>query len=402
MILLISAVFPPEPVVSATVSHDLAVELSEDRQVIVLSPRSSRPFGFCFKNEATESRRFNQVILNSYICPESKLFGRMRESYSFGKHVVKFIRKNRTKIELIYINAWPLLAQYLIVKASKKYGIPSIIQVDDIYPESISNKIPILGGIITKILLPIDKYILRNVSKIIAISENMMATFVQSRGISKDKIEIVQNWQDEKEFIGFHEFKVLLQKSESVEKIFTFMYLGTIGPVAGVDFLIRSFAKASLKGVLLVIAGEGTKKKECIEIAKSYKGVNIKFWNVPAGKVPEIQDQADVMLLPVSRGASMTSVPSKLAAFMFSRKPVIACIDEGSDTANAITKAKCGWIVPPEDLDALADTMRKVIYTSRSDLLKYGLNGFKYAMENFSKKTNLQKMVNIINEMSRF
>lgn len=402
MILLISAVFPPEPVVSASISYDLAVALSEDHEVTVLTPRSSRPFGFCFKSEATETRRFNQVILNSYIYPESKLFGRMRESYSFGKHVVKYIKKNQTKIESVYINAWPLPGQYLIVKAVKKYSIPSVIQVMDIYPESLSNKIVIFGKIVQELFLPMDKFILRNVSKIIVISENMLNTLTETRDISAGKIEIVQNWQDESEFIKYHESRISSEERESAEKLFTFMYLGNIGPVAGVDFLIRSFAKANLKGVLLVIAGTGTKKKECIEIAEAYTSLNIKFWDVPAGKVPEMQDQADVMILPVKRGASMSSIPSKLTAFMLSRKPIIACTEEKSDTANAIIKAKCGWIVPSEDLDSMAEAMRKVVSVSKSDLHNYGLNGFKYAMENFSRKTNLQKIVNIIHETLKY
>lgn len=41
------------------------------------------------------------------------------------------------------------------------------------------------------------------------------------------------------------------------EQIFTFMYLGNIGPVAGVT-LIRSFAEAALPDAQLVIAGDGT------------------------------------------------------------------------------------------------------------------------------------------------
>jgi hypothetical protein len=47
-VVVISAVFPPEPVVSATLSADLARELAKKNNVTVLSPMPSRPLGFKF------------------------------------------------------------------------------------------------------------------------------------------------------------------------------------------------------------------------------------------------------------------------------------------------------------------------------------------------------------------
>lgn len=48
-VLIISAVFPPEPIVSAKLSEDIANGLVEhDIKVIVLHPRPTRPYGFEF------------------------------------------------------------------------------------------------------------------------------------------------------------------------------------------------------------------------------------------------------------------------------------------------------------------------------------------------------------------
>lgn len=399
MILLISAVFTPEPVVSASLTNDLALALSENLKVIVLTPKPTRPFGFSYTKELEEKRSFDHVVLNSYTCSESKILGRMRESYSFGKYAVNYIKKNLSDINCIYFNVWPLLAQYLIVKASKKYCIPSIIHVQDIYPESLLNKIHLFKGFIKKLLLPIDKYTLRNVSKIVAISDKMASTLIQSRGIQASKIEVVYNWQNENDFLKFHELKVTKNNNESENSTFTFMYLGNIGPVAKVDYLIRSFAKANIKNSLLIIAGSGSSKNNCVEIANSYKNAKIEFWNVPSGMVPEIQNKADILLLPVRKGASLSSIPSKLSAYMFSAKPIIASLEEKSDIASAINNSKCGWVVPPEDIDSLSDTLKAVSSIPKIERQEYGQNGFNYAMENFSKKENLKKLVSIINKM---
>ena len=113
---------------------------------------------------------------------------------------------------------------------------------------------------------------------------------------------------------------------------------------------------------------------------------------MPNGKVPEIQAQADVMLLPIKKGAAASSIPSKLPAYMFSKKPIIACVDSDSDTARVINAANCGWVLAPENTSILADKLKLVYAVSESKLSEKGNNGFDYAMEKLSKKKKLQKV----------
>lgn len=388
--LIISAVFPPEPVVSAKLSYDLALAVSETESVMVISPIPTRPFGFKFEDE-TQDNRFEHYRLNSYTCPESKLFGRLKETYSFGKATYEFIRENHDSISHIYSNTWPLFAQYSAVKAAKEFKIPITIHVQDIYPESLSNKLPFAGGILNMMLMPIDRYIFRNTTHIVAISEKMKHYLSESRKVGLDKISVVANWQDENAFIKYQD-----ENSPGMDRKFTFMYLGNIGPVAGIDLLIESFVDANLKDCMLVIAGAGAMKETLQKQAATYPDVNIEFWPVPDGKVQEIQGKADIMLLPMKKGAASSSIPSKLPAYMFSKKPVIACVDEDSDTALALKEGVCGWVLPPENVAALSECMRKVSGLSAEELLDKGKKGFDYSIRNFSKKSNLQKLIGII------
>ena len=391
-ILIISAVFPPEPVVSASLSRDIAAALAKDHKVTVLCPNPTRPHGFVFE-KAIDSLDYKVVRLNSYACSESKIFGRLRESYSFGKHCFEYISQNNIGIDLIYVNTWPLFAQYFTVKVGKKFEIPISIHVQDVYPESLANKLPLLKPLFNLILLPIDKYVLGNATKIIAISDKMKNYLIKTRKIEAEKIEVVQNWQDEKAFINY---EISVDQARFTKKLFTFMYLGNIGPVAGVDFLIDAFITASLESCRLVIAGSGSKKKS-LEDKVSLSGMpTIEFWPVPDGKVPEVQYQADVLLLPVNKGAASSSIPSKLPAYMFSKKPIIACVDIDSDTARAIDSANCGWILPPENISTLSGMMQKVATVAKVELKDRGENGFNYAIENLSQIKNSETVIKCI------
>ncbi len=389
-ILIISAVFFPEPVVSAKLSEDIATSLAEENNVTVLSPMPTRPFGFVFKDENKPFDKFKLVRLRSYTCPKSKALGRLRESYSFGLACKKYISRNFKDIDLIYMNSWPMFSQFVIMKMAIKHDIKVITHVQDVYPESLSNKLPKFSSVLNFIFMPIDKFVLKNSYRVIAISSKMKNLLAKTRELTESKIEVVQNWQDEELFTNY------LQTKKKNSNLLTFMYLGNIGPIAGIDLLLEAFSKANLNNSRLVIAGSGSKKEALQRNALELNPNTIEFWDVPEGKVPEIQGQADVMLLPIKKGAASSSIPSKLPAYMFSKKPIISCVDADSDTALAIKSSSCGWVLPPGNVDALTLKIKEIGKMTHVELLKTGINGFNFAYNNFSKKSNLKRLVSII------
>jgi len=391
-IIIFSATFPPEPTVSAKISYDLALELSKNNIITVVCPSSSRPLGFKFVKKV-EIFNFNVKVIDSYTCPELNLFGRFRESVSFGQKCKAFIRNNCQEIDLIYMNVWPLFAQFYILRAAIRYNIKVITHIQDVYPESQTNKLPApIKQLFNWFLLPIDKYVLKNSDHVITISEKMKGYLMKTRHLPIGKISVVTNWQDEKDCNRIQPKTKPITNSENL----TFMYLGNIGPVAGVEFLIESFAMANLSAARLVIAGSGSMKDYCQKLSMKFENLNIEFIDVPSDKVYEIQAQADVMLLPVKKGSAMSSIPSKLPAYMFSKKPIIGCVDIDSDTADSIIKSDCGWVIEPENKTQLIDMFKLISKKTHKLRAIKGGNGFNYAMEKFSQKVNLPKMVSLV------
>ena len=390
-ILIISALFPPEPVVSAMLSKDIAEQLSRHHIVVVLCPHPTRPEGFVFEKKF-EAENYKVQRLNSFTCASSDLLGRFRESYSFGVHCAKYIQKNSRLIDCIYINSWPLFAQSIIIKTANKFDIPCVLHIQDIYPESLTDKLPILiRKVVTTLLAPVDKSNLKNAKHILGISPNMISFLSKSRGINKYKFELIRNWQDDDQFISH-----IPQIDKEEKKAFIFMYAGSLSQSAGVASLINGFHKAGLPNAKLIIAGNGSDKKNCIEIANSFANNQIEFCEVAPDKVPELQSQSDILCLPLRKGIAKTATPSKLTAYLLSAKPVIACVEDESDVANVINEANCGFVIEPENVEILAETMQKVYGIKQSELENLGKNGREYALKNLSKKINLQKVVTVI------
>lgn len=393
-ILIISATFPPEPIVSSYLSYDIATDLAVENEVTVLCPKPTRPFGVDYGKTNTQYNpsSFKRLQLSSFTSAKFSLFGRLRETYSIGRCCKSYIKKNHSNIDVVYVNTWPLFGQYFVIREAKKFNLPVVIHIQDIYPESLLGKLPFCRNFFYRILLPFDKYIQQNADKVITISPSMRSLLVKSRELEEGKVEVVYNWQNEDKFIDYKKNK----KIESGNSPFTFMFLGSLNVTAGVHILISAFAITDLKNSRLVIAGNGPEKDNLIALAQTYQNVNIEFWDAQIQSVPQIQDKADVLLLCLSKGAAQFALPSKLPAYLFSEKPVIASVDEDSDVAKSIISAKCGWVVPPENIEILADAMVKAASIPSDKLKVHGKNGFDYAMEKLSRKTNLRKVVLII------
>ncbi len=394
-ILIISAVFPPEPVVSAQISYDLAENLCKQNEVTVLCPKPTRPFGYSFKNEKDIKFNYKVIRLSSFTCPESKIIGRMKESKSFGNRCADYISEHKNDIDIIYANAWPLFSQKTIVKTAKKYKIPCILHIQDIYPESLIKKLPVFAKkIINLIFLSLDKAILSMATHIIGISPAMISYLAASRNISLDKFTLVRNWQNDKAFIEY------IPTFSSDNNTFIFMYVGSITPSADVENIIQSYHAAALQNAKLIIAGNGTDKEKCIQNTKKLNNPTIEFIEVSSDKVAETQSKANILLLPLKKGIAETATPSKLTAYLLSAKPIIACVEENSDVAQIIKDSDAGFVIEPENVEMLASLMRKVIGMNKNYFVKMGKKGRKYAMKELSREANLPKIVALIEKFA--
>ena len=389
--LIISSVFPPEPVVSANISFALANELKNYGEVTVIAPFPTRPKGFNFVKQSSNldsTFGFKIQRIKSFTSPSSNPIGRLLESISFGLASYHYICKNKKHLCKVYLNTWPLFAQYFAALACKKNNIEFVVHVQDIYPESLINKIKnrIVQKIIFKALVPFDYFVLNKANSVITISDKMKVDLIETRGINPLNTFTVINWQNNNNNF----------KSKPSDSIFKFMYLGNIGPVAGVKFLIISFKMAELPNAQLIIAGSGSKKEECQTFAKKIGLTNIFFKDVDDGKVAEVQSEADILLLPIIKGGAMSSVPSKLMSYMFSGKPIIATLDQDSETFSVMNNSNAGWCGPAENTDWLASTLKYTQNLPKEILLSKGYNGYLYAKSNFDEKINLSKLVNIV------
>ena len=388
-ILIVTYLFDPEPIVMSTITKDLAIELSKGHNVTVLTSRPCRPYGYQFDDKpiVDESWPFKRVIMDTYINPKSSFIGRWKENISFGKGVVSYINKNREKIDVVYISAFPLFSQKMIIKCSQQYGIPIVNHIEDIYPEPFLQKIPLIGKLVYRCLLPIDKWIVNNATVSVVIGKKIKEFYVKTRNVIPDKIKVVYNWQDESRY----------QSASAYHKDnepFTFIYVGSISKAANLHLVLDAFLDAKIGNARLIFAGSGNELGSLK--AASIGKPNISFVEARVDNVGEIQSKADVLILPLLPTVALRAVPSKTAAYLFSHKPVLACVENESDVAEIINEGKCGWIASPSDKNSVSSQMKEVSKTSFVQLRTMGENGYRYSQLHLTREVNLKKLAAIV------
>lgn len=407
VIVLVCAVYPPEPLVSAYMCQDLALRLlATGYNPIVVCPQPSRPIGADYSAWSAKGRILSTmengvtvVRLPSYVSPKSGFFARARESCSFGWQSSRFLKDRTTVPAAIFLSGWPIFSKALTTWFAERRGVPVVLSVMDVYPESLLEKLPrALRTAIGWPLLAVDRWTARRAAMVVVISEYMRRLYAQVRNVPSDRLALVRVWQDERRF------EVMPAHTEACRRYgvrndrFTFLFLGNVGPVAGVDLLIRAMAMSRLEGTAqLIIAGDGSAKEDCQRLAQEMGAKNVIFISDPEmGNVAALHALGHVCMLPMKRGTGTTSVPSKLAAYLLAGRPVIATVDADSDIAAMVSEADAGWVGPAEDIEWLSATMQKTVSLDEAELLKKSGNGRRYGLAVFSRAAGGERLAEIV------
>jgi glycosyltransferase involved in cell wall biosynthesis len=412
-ILIVTAVYPPEPVVSAQTSAQIAKELSiKGYSVSVVAPFPSRPSGmlypryrrrFVFKEKDKSGVKIFRCFTT--LSKKSTIFSRFIENFSFGLTSGLWVL-TAPRPTLIYANSWPIVATGILAIIAKLRKIPIIISVQDIYPDSLVIQGRITADrIVAKTMRLIDCRILAVASKIIVISSFFKDILIRERQINNHKIDVVPNWVDSNTIdieISKDAFRTQLRIPKDA---FVFAYAGNIGVAAGMSNVIKAFSKTNnKKDVYLLIAGDGSSLQQCKEHAIKSGNSRIVFYNPwPASETSLLLRTADVFILPTRGDQSLSSVPSKLIGYMLAARPVIATVNVNSETTQIIHDAKCGWVIPPDSSEDLAFMINRVLKIDKERLSKLGQSGREYALKYFSSEACLPKVIRVFkNELNRY
>jgi len=407
-IFVISPVFFPEPIVSAQTSAQIAEELAaRGDDVTVVTAFPNRPAGKLYPGyRRTLYRRehskagYDILRCFSVISSESRLLSRLAENISSGlTSGWWFLWPKRP--DVIYANTWPLFAAGILALIARWRRVPLVISIQDVYPESLVSQGRLAPrSPFTGLLRRIDRAIAQSSRGVIVISERFAQIYRNDRQVPAQNVHVVPNWADEQQIVPDEGGAALRAEVGIGEKEFLLVYGGNVGAAADVEGVIQALGRLpdALRPHLL-IAGAGSRLADCRILAEAIAPGNVTFYTPwPAEKTSPVYAAADVLMLPTQGTQSLVSVPSKLIAYMLSARPIIAQAVSGSDLANMIQEAGCGWIVEPGQPDLLADTIREVMCLPPGELRQRGQAGRMYALQRLTRAACLPRVIAILEE----
>ncbi|WP_261345374.1 glycosyltransferase family 4 protein [Candidatus Laterigemmans baculatus] len=403
-VLILSCVFPPEPVTSAGTSADLAAGLVQrGHDVRVVAPMPTRPgsrvmagYSRWFPQSEKHADGYEIVRLPVPFLPRRSLVGRSLEYAAFGTFSSLAAFFNRA--DIIYANTWPVLGGLGLPLIRCLRGIPFVLSVQDVHPEAATLTSGISPrGPLANLLRRTDGYVARRAQAIATICPAFTNLYRDDRGVPPERLHTVPNWMDADRVKPTSRENRLRSALGIPAETRVAMFAGNIGSTANVDSILD--AASSIAGradVRFVIAGDGSERQRLEALAAQRQLENVQFIHPLRNEdFNDVQGLADVMLLPTCAGGASASVPSKMIAYMLAGRPIIAAVEEASETAAVIRRADCGSIVQPADPLALGQAVLTMLDRPREALQK-GAAGRLYAVEHFGRQQCVSRLADIL------
>lgn len=404
---IVSCVFPPEPVVSAQTSVQIAEMLSElGHQVRVFAPLPSRPTGHDYSQSRqslprTETSPLGYEIVRcfSFFSPVSKLGSRFLENFSFGLSVF-FILLFSPRMDVVYGNTWPIFAQGLLLLVCKLRRIPLVLSVQDLYPESllVQKRGFEKKSCLYSLLHWLDVQITRNCAGLIVISEQFKEIYIQDRGIPENKITVIPNWINDSQLYITPPGEQIRRKHNIPTDAFLVIYGGNIGVAAGLENLLEAFRYLrSQENIYLLLAGSGSSLPNCVDLIREYQLERVKIhspWE--SSDTYTLLSAADLCILPTKGEQSLVSVPSKLLSYMFAGRCVLAQAAPESETTRILQDSQAGWVISKNDAISLADCISGISKLSSEERDQRGAVGRSFVLKHFATSKNLPQVVELL------
>lgn len=243
---IISDVYPPEPVTSAMTAHDIVGELvRRQHDVTVFAPFPNRPTGQLIDGckrawKRVEQRDGYQIIYSWHtLSRTSSVLSRMAENISFAlTSTLQLLQAPHP--DVVYMNNWPIFAQWLNTTVLYRRRVPVICVVHDLYPETFAetgslseNSLPM------RVMAILDKGVYRQSAVVTALNAVQQAYLIESRKIPSEKVVVFPDWIDASNFPpDAPRDNAFRNQHDLSADLFVAMYVGSMTRMAGLELYI--------------------------------------------------------------------------------------------------------------------------------------------------------------------
>lgn len=199
----------------------------------------------------------------------------------FVRHAKKLISK-LPRPDYLYVTSTPLTTGLIGLWAKKKFAIPYIFEVRDLWPDAPIEVGVIKNALLKRYLWALEKKIYRQALKIVALSPGI-ANAIRSK-VPTAEVSIIPNFADLSIFQIAPKTHEILQKFDLQDRL-TIIYAGAIGKVNALHELVELASRTPYQ---FLIMGEGSELNSLKQQAINHNLTNVRFF--PFGSKLQVQE----------------------------------------------------------------------------------------------------------------
>lgn len=209
--------------------------------------------------------------------PYSNSFGFFKRIASFLKFVFSIVReaKQFKDYNICYAISTPLTIGLAAIWIKKRYTIPYIFEVGDLWPEAPIQIGIIRNKILKKILYKLEKSIYKRSTSIVALSETIKEAI--HKKVPGKRIDVISNMADV-EYYNPSDKDSKLEKKFNVVGKKVLSYIGTFGLANGLEQILTcAQTVSSIPDIHFILCGDGAMRSNLLKLAEERRLINVSF-----------------------------------------------------------------------------------------------------------------------------
>ncbi|MCO5279262.1 MAG: glycosyltransferase family 4 protein [Saprospiraceae bacterium] len=270
---------------------------------------------------------------------------------------------------------------------------PWIMEVRDLWPESIVAVGAMKKGKVIQFFEWLEKRLYKSANHIVVVTDSFKQKIIE-RGIDERKISIHKNGANLEMYTARPKDKDLV-KEYRLEGKLVFAYIGTHGMAHGLDFVLKSIAKIQEghPDIHFLFIGDGAERNNLIALNEKLGLQNTTFVpSVPKNEVVRYLSLMDFALVNLRKSDTFkTVIPSKIFEAAAMHKPILLGLE--GETKWIIEQFNAGLCFEPENETDFLLKLQEITHLSKQE--QY-IEGCKNLASFFDRK---QIAVNLLQDI---
>ncbi|MDQ0482512.1 glycosyltransferase family 4 protein [Guptibacillus hwajinpoensis] len=378
----------------------IAKKLSEIGHNVTLVTSSFKHREKKFRDQKSISERYfpyNLVIIPELGYKKNVGFDRIWSHRHFAKQLTAYLNAIDKKPDVIYC-AYPMMgAAFEVGKYAKRHKIPFILDIQDVWPESIKNMLKIPDPLTDTLLYPLTLYanrIYKLADSVVGVSQSYIARVEKANIHAKDFLPVYIG-TDLSHFDSCQSLKVMKKSDE-----FWITYVGTFSYSYDIPTVIRAVAKLKEKGfhnIVFKVMGDGPFRGRYEQLASDLNAPVDFMGHLSYDEMVPTLVRSDIAANAISKGAQQ-SITNKIGDYVAAGLPILNS-SQNKEFCDIVTSRVLGYNYEPGDADTLANHIES-LYNDSELRRVFGANARKLAEEKFDRRTSYQDIYSVVENVS--